>query len=292
MNERSVLSTANLPRQSRTDGFKVAFLHPEAVGGGFDPFLQIDAFALATPVFKPHPHAGFSAVTYILPESPGGFINRDSLGGRLRIGPGSLHWTAAGSGLLHEEVPDHLGIAAVGLQMFIDLPMMLKEAPPQWLHLEEKEVPRVRTEGAEIRAVVGESNGIVSPVRSPTPGVRLIDVTLQPGGRFEQALQRGENANLYVLQGGAKSGRDRQQLVAFDLAATDPDGTSLIVHAGPDGARFVLFGGIPLRQPIVAQGPFVMSDQEQMRRAMRNYASGQMGRLDPNHYGADGQPVL
>lgn len=292
MIERRIRAVVNLPRQPRAEGFNVAFLHPEAVGGGFDPFLQIDAFALAAPVFKPHPHAGFSAVTYILPESPIGFINRDSLGARQRIGPGALHWTAAGSGVLHEEVPEQLGIAALGLQMFIDLPMSQKEAPPACLHLDEDEIPQVQINGAEIRAVVGDSNGAVSPLRSPTPGVRLIDVTLSPGGCFTQALEGAESANIYILDGDAKVGPNQTRLIAFDLAATDPEGTTLTIHPGPKGARLILFGGLPLGQPIVAQGPFVMATQEQMRRAVSNYTTGRMGSLVPNHYAADGVPVL
>lgn len=292
MCERQFRCVINLPRQSRAPGFEVAFLHPEAVGNSFDPFLQIDAFALAEPVFKPHPHTGFSAVTYILPESPIGFINRDSLGNRQRIAPGSLHWTAAGSGLLHEEVPEQLGVAAIGLQMFIDLPLAEKEAPPRWLHLDAGDVPRVHAGEADIRVVVGASNGTSSPLQSPTPGVRLIDVTVSPGGHFLQDLAAGENANIYVLSGSATLGGNPTSLEAFDLATTTVRETLLTMRAGPNGARFILFGGMPLNQPIVSQGPFVTSTQEQMRRAIASYTSGVMGRLAPNSYTADGRPVL
>lgn len=292
MLERSIRAAVHLPRQQRAPGFEVALLHPESVGGGFDPFLQIDAFALAAPVFKPHPHAGFSAVTYILPDSPIGFINRDSLGGRQRIGPGALHWTAAGRGLLHEEVPEQLGVAALGLQMFIDLPLSHKEAEPFWLHLKADEIPRVQIDGADIRAVVGASNGAASPLQSPTPGVRLIDVDVAPGGRFAQTLEADESASLYILSGSATAGPEGAELRAFDLAATQENGDALVLRAGDRGVRFVLFGGAPLRQPIVSQGPFVMATHEQMRRAVESYTTGRMGRLDANRYAADGRPVL
>jgi len=65
---RGIRHIASMPRQSRGLGFEVAQLHAEAIDGGMDPYLQIDAFALSEPFFAPHPHAGFSAVTYILPE--------------------------------------------------------------------------------------------------------------------------------------------------------------------------------------------------------------------------------
>lgn len=50
-----------------------------------EPFLVFTEFKMAQPIFGPHPHAGMSVMTYMLPESTGAFINRDSLGDHSRI---------------------------------------------------------------------------------------------------------------------------------------------------------------------------------------------------------------
>jgi redox-sensitive bicupin YhaK (pirin superfamily) len=213
---RTIRKVAHLPRQPRTPGFAMAQLHPELIDGGFDPFLQIDAFALAEPVFKPHPHAGFSAVTYILPESPIGFINRDSLGGRVLIPPGALHWTTAGSGLHHEEVPEQRGVAALGLQMFIDLPGALRGVEPGWLHLDPGDVPHTNDNGADVRVVLGASYAVASPLSPPTPGVFLIDVKLDAGATFVHNIDPAANAFLYMLDGSICGD---PMLSPFDLAA-------------------------------------------------------------------------
>ncbi len=289
--DREIRAVANLPRRERAPGFAVAQLHPEVVGGGMNPILQIDAFALAQPVFKPHPHAGFSAVTYILPESPIGFINRDSFGDRTRIAPGALHWTAAGRGILHEEVPEVLGTAALGLQIFVDLPQSLRWMEPQRLHLDAQRIPGHSHDGVELRIVVGESNGLRSPLTPPTPGVRLIDVTLASGAVFEQGLDPAENAFLYLLGGAARAGSNAVQLVAFDLATTT-SGTRLRIHAGEGGARLVLLGGIVLDQPVVSGGPFVFSSDADLARAVSDYQAGRMGRLAASRYDARGLPVV
>ena len=47
------------------------------------PFIGIDSYTMPQPFFGPHPHAGMSAVTLMLPEADGGFINRDSLGDQI-----------------------------------------------------------------------------------------------------------------------------------------------------------------------------------------------------------------
>lgn len=54
---------------------------------------------MSEPTFPPHPHAGFSAVTYLFEDSGGALVNRDSLGDRSRIEPGALHWTQAARGI-------------------------------------------------------------------------------------------------------------------------------------------------------------------------------------------------
>ena len=81
---------------------------------GLDPFLNVDHFRMSEPTFPPHPHAGFSAVTLMFEDSPGSFTNRDSRGDRSVIGPGALHWTQAGSGMMHERSRSSAGSSATG----------------------------------------------------------------------------------------------------------------------------------------------------------------------------------
>jgi redox-sensitive bicupin YhaK (pirin superfamily) len=290
---RSLRALVNVPRVRKGAGFDVALLRADLIGGGMDPFLQVDAFALAEPFFAPHPHAGFCAVTYILPESPIGFINRDSLGTRNRIAPGALHWTTAGSGLHHEEIPEVRGITVLGMQVFVDLPARLKHVAPGFLHLDAGGVATVERAGATIRAVVGASNGIQSTVVPPTPGVRLIHVTLTPGAEFVQDLTAQENAFLWVYAGSATADTPAgpQALAAFDLAGYHPGGTGIRLTAGAGGARLMLFAGPPLGQPIVAQGPFVMSTPREMEQILQDYRAGRLGRLAPSRYGPDNRPL-
>jgi hypothetical protein len=74
-----------------------------------DPFLGVDHAWISAPTFPPHPHAGFSAVSYLFLDSETGVDNRDSLGNHNLISPGGLHWTAASRGVMHEEFPAKTG---------------------------------------------------------------------------------------------------------------------------------------------------------------------------------------
>jgi redox-sensitive bicupin YhaK (pirin superfamily) len=109
-----------------------------------DPFIMVDHFRMREAVFAPHPHAGFSAVTYLFDDSATGLISRDSLGGEHAIPPGGLHWTLAGRGVMHDEFPAAPGLEAHGLQIFVNLPADQKLRAPSVMRLSPEQMPRRR----------------------------------------------------------------------------------------------------------------------------------------------------
>jgi hypothetical protein len=249
-----------------------------AGGADLDPFLMVSLYAMRGATFPPHPHAGFMVATYILPDSEIGFVNQDSLGTRNRIAPGSLHVTIAGSGVLHEEQPETEGPLAEGFQIWIDLPDHQRERPPAALHLDAADVPRLSSPGVDVRVVLGGAAGVHSPLALPTAAL-LLDVTMQPDTRWDLALPDDHQAFAFVLGGSLDAGWRRAS--AGQLLRTRADGDTLALLAGPDGARFTLFGGQPLRQPTVAHGPFVAGSREQLMRFAQAHAAGRFGSLTP-----------
>jgi hypothetical protein len=53
------------------------------------------------------------------------------------------------------------------------------------------------------------------------------------------------------------------------------------LRAAAEGAQLVLLAGEPLREPIVARGPFVGNSTEDVLDMIRRYQSGAMGSLQP-----------
>lgn len=274
---KHITARANIDRRQISPGLSIAQIHHEHLPDHLDPFLAFDHFAMAEPYFPPHPHAGFSAVTYMFATSKGGFVNRDSLhpNDSIAINPGDLHWTAAGSGVMHEEIPRVRGEVCDGLQIFVDLPAASKWSPPQILHQDAADTPLARGQGALVRIVVGAHDGVASPLAPPTP-VTLLDVTLEPGGAFEHETPEGEDRFIYLLSGEAETGG--ALLRAGEAAGYARSGSRLAVKSA-GGAHFIVAGGTPLRQPVVAGGPFVMTSREDIDRARRAFARGEMGAL-------------
>jgi redox-sensitive bicupin YhaK (pirin superfamily) len=251
-------------------------LHPADLSA-FDPFVMVDHFVMPDAAFAPHPHAGFSAVTYLFEDSAGGVRNRDSFGTVNDILPGSLHWTQAGSGMLHEELPRTPGSAAHGLQLFVNSARANKKARPAAFHVASGDVPVIHgAGGARVRVVLGDFDGASSRIGAHTP-ITLVDITLPAHAAIEVPLPATHTAVVLVVRGRLEGVHAVSPLALL----LDRTAGMVSLRAAAEGAQLVLLAGEPLREPIVARGPFVGNSTEDVLDMIRRYQSGAMGSLQP-----------
>jgi redox-sensitive bicupin YhaK (pirin superfamily) len=270
---------ARLQRANHGQQFRAYRLHT-ADPAQLDPFIGIDHAWMSAPTFPPHPHAGFSAVTYLFPDSETGMANRDSLGTHNVIEPGGLHWTAAGRGVVHEEVPAVTGRTTHLLQIFVNLPAERQGAAPLALSLAPREVPVVQRPGARIRVPLGSFGGVQSPLRPPTE-VTLLDIALDAGAELALPVPAGQRAFFLPVNGSAELngltfGID--ELGAPILPVVDHVTTHTLKATG-SSAKVAVFIGEPLCQPIFSNGPMAFATQQNLFTATAAYQRGDMGRL-------------
>jgi len=259
------------------DAFTALRLGSLAFGREGDPVLNLDHFRMGGPTFPPHAHAGFSAVTYMLPESAGAMRNRDSRGDISLIPPGGLHWTAAGSGIVHEEVPDRTGVTVEGFQIFIRQPVAQENAAPLVHHVEPADISVVRLSPGSVRVLAGHYGGLPAALATPSP-LTLLDVVLPAKESFSWAPDPGiETCALYLFAGSLDVGG---LVVAAPMLILFARGEIGIAFAARDRARVLLLAGAALDAPSVSNGPFVLSSQAALSDAVHRYRSGAMGRLD------------
>jgi len=245
-----------------------------------DPFLGVDSFLMPQPFFPPHPHAGMSAVTLMLPEAEAGFVNRDSLGDRSIIHPGDLHWTQAGSGMLHEEIPQSPGRAAHGMQIFVNLASAHKHVAPVAFHVSSADMPLVRLPGASVRVVAGSFAGRRSPIAADPrwlTRVHLLDVTLQPAATLDIEVAVGDNA-FFVVRSGAL--HTPQGIRNGGALFFEPHGGAARLQAGVEILRGVFFAGTPLGEAVVSRGPFTGSSAAEIDGYIHRFMRGDMGHLE------------
>ncbi|MCA1326381.1 pirin family protein [Herbaspirillum sp. alder98] len=268
-----------MQRANRGSDFRAYRLHASE-SSQLDPFMGIDHAWMSAPTFPPHPHAGFSAVTYLFLDSETGIVNRDSRGNKNLIEPGGLHWTAAGYGVIHEENPAVLGSTTHLLQIFVNLPEATQDAAPFALTLAPQDVPVVQRPGARIRVPLGSFGDVRSPLNPPTE-VTLLDITLQAGAELEIAVPAGRRAFFMPIFGSAEL--DGQVFGLDDLGApilpTSSTAASHKLVARGQGAKIAAFIGEPLHQPVLSNGPMAFASREKLNAAAAAYHRGEMGSL-------------
>jgi redox-sensitive bicupin YhaK (pirin superfamily) len=257
------------------------FIEDTAFHGGaveLDPFLAFTDFHMTQPTFAPHPHAGFSAVTYMFRDSVGSFRNRDSLGDESLIEPGALHWTQAGAGMMHEEIPIEPGLDCHGLQLFVNLRADHKLAEPRAFHVSAADVPVVEAApGASVHVVVGSLGDVASPLEGLLTPVDLLDIDMAPGAVVELPVDPARRVVLLVVAGEVSAAGT--VLATHTVASLRGTSESLPLVAGIEGATVLVLAGTPIDEPVVFGGSFCMNTQAQIEDAQRRYRSGQMGSL-------------
>ena len=262
----------------------------------FDPFLMLDDFHTSKPEeylagFPWHPHRGIETITYIL---EGLVEHADSMGNQGVIGAGDVQWMTAGSGIIHQEMPQLSPSGTMwGFQYWANLPANRKMIPPRYRDVPAGTIPEVTlVSGARVKVVSGFIEGVRGPVQDIVIDPELLDVSVQAGGVFEHAIKSGYTLVAYVLTGSGffDEGRDPY---SYDYAGSGwldieracsfgpetavlygRDGEVVQVTAGDEGVRFLLLCGRPLGEPIAWQGPIVMNFREELRIAFEEFHNG------------------
>lgn len=242
---------------------------------GFEPFLVFTEFNMDRPVFGPHPHAGVSVMTYMMPDSKGSFLNRDSLGDHSIIEPGGIHVTQAGSGVKHDEVPTVTGINCHGFQIWINHAEKDRLVEPKAFHAFSKDVPEFKSENVFIRIVQGQYQNLKSPIELVTK-TTLFDATLQPNSSIE--FDAMEMAFIYLVSGEIIV--ENHEISSTSIITFEKEGDKVKVNTGNQSANFMFVSGVPHNEPIVHGGPFVMTTKQQMQETNQRLLRGEMGILN------------
>ncbi|MDH0864973.1 pirin family protein [Mitsuaria sp. GD03876] len=242
-----------------------------------DPFLMLDAFGTDNAEdyiagFPDHPHRGFETVTYML---DGRMRHRDSAGNEGLLGPGGVQWMTAGRGVIHSELPEQQEGRMEGFQLWLNLPGRDKMRDPWYRDIASAEIPELALPGATVRVIAGESHGVAGAVQRDATQPTYLDIHLEPGASFEQALPAAHNAFVYVYRGalrfetGCKVPHGRMAILA-----NTPGSDGVRLTASDEGARVILIAGQPLGEPIAQYGPFVMNTEGELLQAVRDFQAG------------------
>jgi redox-sensitive bicupin YhaK (pirin superfamily) len=265
-------SPAYTPAQMRHGAAFSAWQYPrQAFANLIDPVLNVDWFEMNGPTFPPHPHAGFSAITYLFADSPNGFINRDSLGEVQDIRPGGLHWSRASRGLMHEETPVPDAGPVLGLQIFVNLPAVSQADPAAAFPVPAAMVKSRSGTGWESRVAVDGTTLGEATQALPSP-VRIEEISLNTSAMHDIDAPAGWGGILILLEGSLSINEmtlARTQAIGF--AADVDDRIRIATRSGP--ARLAVICGAQLKQQVFAYGPLMLASPASLEAARRHVAS-------------------
>lgn len=238
----------------------------------FDPFLMLDAFDSHNPEdyingFPWHPHRGIETVTYLM---EGCIEHGDSMGNKGTINDGCCQWMTAGSGIIHQEMPQP-SPAMLGLQLWINLPAKDKMTAPAYRDIRAEDIPTVKEDGAEIKIISGQYKETTAKMTGDYVKTLYLDVHLKPNTVWTLKTNPKDNIFVYIFCGDLLI---EDQKAAAKTAVLLTMGDCVAITAGLGGARFVLVGGEPLKEHVAWGGPIVMNTEEELNTAFDELDNG------------------
>lgn len=241
------------------------------------------------PGFPYHPHRGFETIT-IAQE---GFIDHtDSLGAAGRFGKGDTQWMTAGAGVQHSEmfplVHKDKGNTTELFQIWLNLPSASKMVDPHFKMLWREDIPVLKEKDdhgkvTEVQIVAGEVKGIKA--LDPTPdswaadpgnAVWVLTIRLDAGAQWIlPASLASANRTIFYYKGQSLTVED-QKLTPQYLVNLKAD-EEVTLQNGYEESFLLLLQGVPISEPVVQYGPFVMNSEEEIREAFNDYRRTEFG---------------
>lgn len=238
----------------------------------FDPFLMLDSFDSTNPDdytagFPMHPHRGIETITYLI---QGEIEHEDSLGNKDTIHAGEAQWMTAGSGILHQEMPQ-ASERMLGFQLWLNLSADKKMTDPAYLSIEEGDIGLVDIDGARIRVLSGAYRNAKGVTPHYIPAT-IYDIAIEKSRTVDIPTIPGETAFVFLIEGDAIID-DRR--IASKTAVLFGEGDHIVVKA-PDEreVRAIFYSGKPLHEPISWGGPIVMNTKEELNFAYEELRRG------------------
>ncbi|MDH5596533.1 MAG: pirin family protein [Candidatus Peregrinibacteria bacterium] len=244
----------------------------------FDPFLLFDDFSGEDPDdyikgFPWHPHRGIETITYML---HGEVRHHDSAGHSGEIRGGDVQWMTAGSGIMHEEMPQ--GIHGIqGFQLWLNLPQKSKMTDPKYRDVLKKDIPSTAVgKSATVKVIAGELGNIIGPVKDVKAEPIYLDVQIKPHGEFKFEIPFDYNTFCFVISGAIGTSDDEKVSYGKDnIVLFSRTGSQLSLKSGVNGAHILLMSGRPLNEPISWYGPIVMNSRAEIETAYNELQTGE-----------------
>jgi redox-sensitive bicupin YhaK (pirin superfamily) len=228
-----------------------------------------------------HPHKGFETLTMAY---QGKIAHKDSRGNYGVIGEGDAQWMTAGSGILHEEYHEEEWSKKGGVlqmvQIWVNLPAKDRETPAHYQDLRRQDLAKVQLDNNAglLEIFAGEYQGLKGTATTYSP-INLFNVRLNLAGEATFNFPADYNTAFIVIAGSVLV--NGETVVNSDNFAMleNNNGDKFILKAIEENTIVLMLSGMPLNEPLIMHGPFVMNTEQEITKAIHDFQSGKFGRI-------------
>ena len=266
------------PDEKDLGGFSVRRSLPDARQKMVGPWIFFDhmgpaQFAVGQGIdVRPHPHIGLATVTYLF---EGEILHRDNLGYVQAIQPGAINLMVAGRGIVHSERTAPAVREAEhrlhGLQLWLALPDEYQEIEPAFYHYSATEIPGLKNADVDLRVMIGEAYGLVSPVKTYSPTL-YVEAKLKATAPL--VLPDTDELAIYVVNGELEYSDtilQAQQMLILEQSSVRN------VKALSD-AHVVMIGGSTVGQRYIWWN-YVSNSRQRIEKAKKQWQQGEFAEV-------------
>jgi redox-sensitive bicupin YhaK (pirin superfamily) len=250
--------------------------------GGTDPFIMLDHIGpskMATDWRLSgdqgiHPHRGFETITFMF---KGNLHHLDTVfTERPLLTDWSVQHMNTGKGIRHggDFWADDMSAEFHEVQLWVNSPAHKKMSDPYVRNYAAENIPNLVVNNIQLRVIAGLYNGHTGPVDTYADICVLHGTITQPINNDITSIvtlkKQHKSQFLFVMTGDIQV--NGEQVNAGETQVLKA--LEQITIEGSIASQFLLMSGVPLHQPFVAVGPFVMNTHEQIKQAFDDVESG------------------
>lgn len=245
----------------------------------FDPILMLDSFDSTNPQdylngFPFHPHRGIETISYL---RSGAMTHRDHLGNHSTVTDGGIQWMTAGSGILHEEMPQAAD-RMLGVQIWLNMKTEEKMDNPAYYDIKSEEIEEIQFEGGYLRVLAGSYEGVQGFSSGHHP-LDFYSLNLNPSIEYKLKCDPNKAVILFTLEGEIELAGE---LVEEKTAVVTSSGDLCRIKARDKASEILVLSSMQLKQPIAWGGPIVMSSKMDLLKAFDDLDRGTFIKVEPS----------
>lgn len=237
----------------------------------YDPILMLDSFDSKNPEdyikgFPFHPHRGIETISYL---RSGAMTHRDHLGNQSTVRNGGIQWMTAGSGIIHEEMPQPAE-RMLGVQIWLNMAKKDKMAKPAYYDIPSSQIEEVHFEGGNLRVLAGN----YKEIKGFSSGYHQLDfysINLEENAQFILEVAPEKTVILFTLEGDLEISSEK---ILEKTAVLTEKGDFVNLKAFDKKAEVLVLISEELNEEIAWGGPIVMNTRQELAQAFDELENG------------------